>query len=101
MAPSYGATNETDAQIFTDIADINGAGIAFVAYGESLLNTLVMFSFLTRLSSFRGSCHSVLSLPHIALGRTEKEASRNMDLDILHHPSLHHGVNRKRRKHVS
>ncbi|TCD66342.1 hypothetical protein EIP91_001446 [Steccherinum ochraceum] len=40
MAPSpltydfpQGPTNETQAQIFNDIADINGAGIAFVAYG--------------------------------------------------------------------
>jgi len=36
MAPynfPQGPVNETDAQIFTDIMDINGAGIAFVAYG--------------------------------------------------------------------
>lgn len=35
QAMSYeGPTNETPAQIFLDIADINGGDLAFIAYGK-------------------------------------------------------------------
>ena len=87
MAPSYGATNATDAQIFRDVMDINSAGLAFVAYGEHLP------------PQTHRSTYALLPLPHIALGgMAEKEVSCDMDLDLLH--PLHSGVDRERRKHV-
>ncbi|THH33269.1 hypothetical protein EUX98_g868 [Antrodiella citrinella] len=43
-----GPKNETDAQILTDIMDINGAGLAFVAYGMSSVFLIIYECLLTQ-----------------------------------------------------